>query len=142
MEQQGWESFDGPPTDEQIAENMTEGIVIPCLASMESENEQLGGDLIIIDEALNSNVIDCRMSVRHVLGVLESGTAVNWVVNEALPESLFHKNYGAVQELKDALLRWTKKPVISNQDSVLKAFNLLAKKWEENRIVIATTLKE
>ena len=141
MEQQG-ESSDRPPTDESSAVTATGGIVVYCLDSMTLENEQLAADLKIIEDAIYSHVIDCRMSVRHVLNVLESETAAKKVVNEAPLGSLLHKNYRAVQEFKDALFRWTKEQEIFNQDSVRKAFDVLTKRWEENHRMIESTLKE
>ena len=132
MEQQGGKSSDRPLTDQQIAEETIKEIVIFCITSITLENEQVGIDLAIIGAALDSRGIDNWMSVWSVINILEDQNEIDKFVNEVPPTSRFYKNYLAAKTFVNALNFWVREGIISHQDSMVKAFNILTKRLEQN----------
>jgi hypothetical protein len=136
MEQQGGKSSSKPLTDEQIAMEMLEKVAVYCIDSIALENEQIVADLAIIDAAIVSHGIDSWMSVWSVINILTDKTEIDKFINEVPPTSRFHRNTSAVQALVAALERWIKEELIGNQDSVVKAFNILTERRQQNLVML------
>jgi hypothetical protein len=132
MEPEGGKSSDRPLTDEQIAQQVINEIAVFCATSITVENESLGVDIAIIGAALDSRGIDNWMSVRSVINILEDQNEIDKFINGVPPTSKFHKNSVAVATLVRAFKRWLKEGIIAREDSMVKTFNILTERLEQN----------
>ncbi len=135
MEQQGGQSSQ-PLTNQQIAGEMIGLIAGPCIDSITKENVRLAADLKLIDDALTHHGVDGYMSVRSVVNALTDEKEVEKLICGVPLASHFYNNRSTVKKLVAGLSRWTAEQLFSPQDSMTKAFNILAQRREENLILL------
>ncbi len=123
-------------TNEQIAEEMIAEISVKSFESMSEENARLTVDLKFIQTIIDSRELDNWMSVWSIINILTDKTEVDKLINEVPTTNPFHRNYSAVHLLVDGLNYWLGTGMISNQDSLLHAFNILGDRLAENLFMI------
>ncbi len=136
MEQQsGKSSPQQQPVKSAAAQDMDREIIAHAIETLGAENGKLDDDLALIDDAITSKGIDNWMSVGSVINVLTDKTEIDKLIESVPPTSKFHKDslgYVAVKNLVSCLEYWRTEQLVSNQDSVVKVFNILTERRQEN----------
>jgi len=142
MEPQEGRSFHRPLANDTIAAEMEKEIFDYSRTAIDLENEQLAIDLAIIDDALSSRGVDNWMPVRSVINIFTDITEIETFVESVPPTSRFYKNYTEVETLVKALQFWVDQLTISNQDTLVKAYNAMANQLNGNTLLLEKSLPQ
>jgi hypothetical protein len=117
--------------DKQVAREITK-LGAACLAATKKQNTLLISDMALINDAITYHAVDSWMTVWSTINVLTDRGEVEKLIESVRPESKFHKNLNAVAALAARLMHWRNEGLISNQNSMAEAFDLLNKQLTDN----------
>lgn len=137
MEQQDDKNADTQPlTDAQIEEKMREDIIGPCIKFLTAENSRLVATMELIDDAILFGGIDDYMTVGTTINILTDAREVEKLIG-CNPKSKFHKNRPLVHLFVESLLDFRdEKRLITNQDTLVKAFNAMTAQRRQNLLFV------
>jgi len=118
-------------SDQQIGHGVRE-LITDCLEAARKENEKLVAEIELIEDALINHVIDKCITVRSIVNALDDKDEIDGFSRKAPRGSKFHLRRGACLDLKGCLNYWKAKRVLSHQDSLPKALEILRDRMNNN----------
>lgn len=98
-----------------------------CVGWRIGQNNMLKTDLELIDDALRFHAVEGWMSVRSVINNLTDKNEIDDLIETVNPESSFHGNRNAVDNLVGCLTFWGRTMgFFAEADQMVTVFNLLS----------------